>query len=187
LNHPTRPPSLTAREATASYERRDGGGPVRRRRPAAELRLAIDCMPVATRRAMLEGIGSTTIIVGGYTDGDGGVCPMLAAHRNGGRTSFASFAHAWDRYTRAGRKPRRATQRELRTLRTMLETSLQLEDAGASGPMAEAIADHRSTQVHRARREEFDVEPLEPLPQYVSPARTNCTSGTKHAVEVLSR
>ena len=24
---------------------------------------------------------------------------MLAAHRNGGRTSLASFAHAWDRYT----------------------------------------------------------------------------------------
>ena len=26
---------------------------------------------------------------------------MLAAHRNGGRTSLASFARAWDRYTGA--------------------------------------------------------------------------------------
>ena len=50
----------------------------------------------------------------------GGVCPMLAAHRNGGRTSFASFARAWDRYTRAGDTPRRATEREVRTLKSML-------------------------------------------------------------------
>jgi hypothetical protein len=26
---------------------------------------------------------------------------MLAAHRNGGRTSLVSFARAWDRYTEA--------------------------------------------------------------------------------------
>jgi hypothetical protein len=148
-----------------------------RRRPAGDLRLAIDCMPLPTRRAMLEGIGSTTIIVGGYTDGDGGVCPMLAAHRNGGRTSFASFAHAWDRYTRAGEKPRRASERELRTLRTMLEASLQMEDAGGSGPMAEAIADHRASQVHRARREEFDVAPLEPLPEAPKPRRRRALAG----------
>ncbi len=30
---------------------------------------------------------------------------MLAAHRNGGRTSLASFARAWDRYTGAGKRP----------------------------------------------------------------------------------
>jgi hypothetical protein len=122
-------------------------------------------MPLATRQAMLEGIGRTAIIVGGYTDGRGGVCPMLAAHRNGGRTAFASFAHAWDRYTKAGSKPRRASERELRTLRTMLESSIAIDASVGSGPMAEAIADHRDTQASRARREEFDVQPLPPLPE----------------------
>jgi len=136
---------------------------VRRRRPAHDLRLAIDCMPLQTREAMLAGIDSTPIIVGGYTDGRGGVCPMLAAHRNGGRTAFASFAHAWDRYTKAGESARRASERELRTLRAMLESSIAIAGSAGSGPMAEAIADHRDTQVMRARREEFDVEPLEDL------------------------
>ena len=35
---------------------------------------------------MLDGIEANHIIVGAYTDRHGGVCPMLAAHRNGGRT-----------------------------------------------------------------------------------------------------
>ncbi len=136
---------------------------MRRGRPAHDLRLAIDCMPLPTRQAMLEGIDSTPIIVGGYTDRDGGVCPMLAAHRNGGRTAFASFAHAWDRYTKAGEESRRASERELRTLRAMLESSIAVEGSVGAGPMAEAIAGHRDAQVTRARREEFEVEPLEDL------------------------
>ena len=77
---------------------------------------------------MLDGMGRNRIIVGAYVDREGGVCPMLAAHRNGGRTSLASFARAWDRYTRAGKGPRPATQRELRTLRSMLEASIALDD-----------------------------------------------------------
>jgi len=99
-----------------------------RRRPARDLRIAIDCLPMHTRKAMLEGIEANRIIVGAYTDRKGGVCPMLAAHRNGGRTSLASFAHAWDRYTRARGRPRPATERELLTLRTMLEASIALEE-----------------------------------------------------------
>src|ERR687887_55695 len=91
----------------------------RARRPAQELRIAIDCLPERTRLAMLEGIKTHKIIVGAYTDQRGGVCPMLAAHRCGGRTSLASFAKAWDRYTKAGPRARPATDRELRTLRTM--------------------------------------------------------------------
>ena len=59
---------------------------------------------------MLAGVEANRIIVGAYTDRDGGVCPMLAAHRNGGRTSLASFARAWDRYTDAPRAPRPATE-----------------------------------------------------------------------------
>ncbi len=101
---------------------------MRRRRPARDLRLAVDCLPLTTRRAMLDGIANSRIIVGAYTDRQGGVCPMLAAHRNGGRTSLASFARAWDSYTDAARRPRPATERELNTLRAMLEASIGLEE-----------------------------------------------------------
>jgi hypothetical protein len=95
-----------------------------KRRVAHDLRQAVDCLPARTRQAMLDGIDANEIIVGAYTDRRGGVCPMLAAHRHGGRTSLASFAKAWDRYTGAGRRARPATARELRTLRAMLEASL---------------------------------------------------------------
>jgi len=101
---------------------------MRRRRPARDLRIAIDCLPLQTRKAMLEGVGTNRIIVGAYTDRRGGVCPMLAAHRNGGRTSLASFARAWDRYTGARRKPRAATERELNTLKAMLEASIMVDE-----------------------------------------------------------
>jgi hypothetical protein len=99
---------------------------MRRRRPARDLRIAIDCLPLPTREAMLDGIAAGRIIVGAYTDRQGGVCPMLAAHRNGGRTTLASFARAWDRYTGA-RRARAATPRELTTLRAMLEASIAME------------------------------------------------------------
>jgi len=102
-----------------------------RRRPARDLRTAIDCLPLETRKAMLTGVEANQIIVGAYTDRKGGVCPMLAAHRNGGRTSLASFAHAWDRYTGARRRPRAATDRELHTLTAMLEASIALDELPA--------------------------------------------------------
>ena len=79
-------------------------------------------LPTDTKRAMLVAIDNETIVTGAYTH-DGGVCPMLGAHRRGGRTSQESFAKAWDRYTGASRG-RPATERELRTLRTMLEAGL---------------------------------------------------------------
>src|SRR5438270_9737963 len=70
--------------------------------PIERLRLAIDCLPERTREAMLEGVLSNErIIAGAYVDELGGVCPMLAAHRRGGRTDFLSFAKSWDRFTRA--------------------------------------------------------------------------------------
>jgi hypothetical protein len=112
----------------------------RQRRRAQDLRRAIDCLPRNTREAMLDGIDANPIIVGAYTDGSGGVCPMLAAHRGGGRTSLASFARAWDRYTEA-RNARRATGRELRTLRAMLEASLYYEPE--SSELAVAAAELR--------------------------------------------
>jgi hypothetical protein len=117
-----------------------------RHRPARDLRTAIDCLPLQTRKAMLQGVESNRIIVGAYVDRNGGVCPMLAAHRNGGRTSLASFAHAWDRYTGVRRRARPATERELNTLRTMLEASIALDEL----PSVSEVA--REAQKLRARR-----------------------------------
>ena len=120
---------------------------MRRSRPARDLRTAIDCLPLKTRKAMLGGVESNRIIVGAYTDRSGGVFPMLAAHRNGGRTSLASFARAWDRYTGVrGRRPRPATERELTTLTTMLEASIALDEL----PDISAVA--REAQARRERR-----------------------------------
>jgi hypothetical protein len=121
------------------------------RNPAQRLRTAVELLPLHTREAMLRGIERNQIIVGAYTDGDGGICPMLAAHRNGGRTNFASFAKAWDEFTGA-RRPRRATRREIRALRTYLEISL-LEDEtrGASlAQLAEGIRAQRRESAERA-------------------------------------
>ncbi len=92
---------------------------------------------------MLAAMEGNSIITGAYTDRSGGVCPMLAAHRNGGRTNLASFARAWDRYTRA-KEPRRATEREVRTLRIMLTASVALEEVSGSGALGAAIAHHRA-------------------------------------------
>jgi hypothetical protein len=118
----------------------------RHRATIEDLRLAIDCLPRRTRTAMLEGIGTNEIIVGAYSNGDG-ICPMLAAHRAGGRTSLIAFAQAWDRVAfRGGRTThaRRATERELLILRSHLEASLLEDDA----PVAELAA---------ARREHLDL------------------------------
>jgi hypothetical protein len=100
-----------------------------RRREAQRLRSVVDCLPYETRVAMLEGLRRyDRIIVGAYTDRTGGVCPMLAAHRCGGRTDFRSFARAWDGFTGAGRRARSATERELRTLTAQLESSIWAND-----------------------------------------------------------
>ncbi len=89
-------------------------------------------MPRQSRKAMLRGIADNTIIVGAYVDSSsGGICPMLAAHRNGGRTDLASFARSWDRYTDA-REPRPATKREILTLVSLLESSL-IADVSLAG------------------------------------------------------
>jgi hypothetical protein len=113
------------------------------------LRLAIDCMPVATREAMLRGVrDSERVIIGAYVDDRGGACPMLAAHRCGGRTDFLTFAKSWDRFTRAKRGRRVATPRELRILITQLEDSL----AQSSGlEFDQAISEHRALRGRRLR------------------------------------
>lgn len=158
----------------------------RRRKPARELRAAIDGMPGETRRAMLEAIGHNSIIVGAYASPDGGVCPMLAAHRNGGRTDFSEFARAWDRYAGVHKRPRLATARELAALRSMLEASVAEEAGRGPDALRRAIAEHRRSQYARARREEHDVVPSE-RDYIASVGRTKTISGTKQAGEVLSR
>ena len=127
----------------------------RRRATINELRQAIDCLPRATKVAMLDGIANNPIIVGAYTDGGDGVCPMLAAHRAGGRTNFITFAKAWDRFAYRGpgaRRARRATERELLVLRSNLEASLLAQD-GPSPELATAMADHEELKRRRASEE----------------------------------
>jgi hypothetical protein len=101
---------------------------------------------------MVDGVMANRIIVGAYTDRRGGVCPMLAAHRRGGRTNFASFARAWDRYTGAKGRPRPATQRELRTLVFMLEASLFCDERELDD-LAGAIARLKAAKAERVRRD----------------------------------
>jgi hypothetical protein len=120
----------------------------RRRATIEDLRLAIDCLPRHTRVAMLDGIAANEIIAGAYATPDG-VCPMLAAHRAGGRTNLISFAKAWDRFAfRDARtqRARRATERELRTLEHLLEASLADEERTDLGA---AIAEHHAAVARR--------------------------------------
>src|SRR5215208_7015291 len=114
------------------------------RDPARRLRIAVERLPRHTKAAMLRGIDSNRIIVGAYTDPEsGGICPMLAAHRNGGRTNLGMFALAWDAFTDA-RRPRLATRRELRTLRSYLEMSLLDEAQSPTTSLTRAAAQIRA-------------------------------------------
>lgn len=151
------------------------------------LRTAVETMPRPAREAMLRGIDSNTIIVGAYSDpASKGICPMLAAHRNGGRTDLASFARSWDRYTDA-RRPRLATKREVRTLRALLIGSLAVEDGPADSLVALA-GDIRRERAASATRIAAEAEATpaaapatgQPGPEHVSkPAPTGETSRTR--------
>jgi len=142
----------------------------KRRSNAQRLRNAISAMPSATKQAMLRGLRSNRVIVGAYVDKRGGVCPMLAAHRNGGRTNFGTFARAWDAFTGANqRKPRRASRLEVRILENYLEMSLLRE--GISGesisgesiserPLAEEVRDIQATRRRLAAAEAQEASDL---------------------------
>jgi hypothetical protein len=147
-----------------------------RRRPAKDLRTAIDCLPLETRKAMLTGVEANRIIVGAYTDRKGGVCPMLAAHRNGGRTSLASFAHAWDRDTGARGRSRSATDRELHTLTAMLDASIALDELPALEDVAREVKKlrtprlfHRFDEYERAVAELGVLRALNPQDERTAP------------------
>ena len=59
--------------------------------PTEELPQAIEALSVTTRAAMLEAVRcpATRLIAGSYV-APGGDCPLLAAHRRGGRTHDGS-------------------------------------------------------------------------------------------------
>jgi hypothetical protein len=119
------------------------------------MRTAVEALPRHTRIAMLEGIRRNRIIAGGYSDRDsGGVCPMLAAHRNGGRTDLASFARSWDRFTGA-KRPRRATKREVMALKSYIELSLLHDDIGQESirSAAKRIRAERAAAKRQAKRD----------------------------------
>ena len=145
------------------------------RDPARRLRIAVDRLPRHTKEAMLRGIDANRIIVGAYVDTEsGGICPMLAAHRNGGRTDVAAFARAWDDYTHP-RRPRRATRREVAKLRSLLERSLDLDTSLDHVSIAELAAQIRAERRQRAGH----VEPPAPSPRPSPPTRRSTSAAAR--------
>ena len=124
--------------------------PTPRELAVADLRRSIDALPIRTRQAMLVGLAHNTVITGAFS-GSGGVCPMLAAHREGGRTTCVSFPEAWDKLTGVyGRNIcRPATDYEVGILRAEIEASLVRHPSD----LAEAIADHERMVESRRRRD----------------------------------
>lgn len=132
-----------------------------------DLRRTVDRLPLPTREAMLRGLQEERIIVGAYTDQRGGVCPMLAAHRRGGRTDFLRFAQTWDRFTRAPRRgSRTATRRERSVLQRTLEASIAASAADPAVRLGDAIAEHRALVARRPTGGSFR------LPRWMRPVRT---------------
>ena len=98
---------------------------------------------------MLRGVETNErIIVGAYVDEHGGVCPMLAAHRCGGRTDFLSFAKSWDRFARSS-AGRPASEREVRILTAQLRDSIE---CSSGMELDRVIAEHRELLVRSLRR-----------------------------------
>jgi hypothetical protein len=134
----------------------------------AQLRDAIQSLPRQTRIAMLAGVEPAPIIAGAYSNSDG-ICPMLAAHRSGGRTSAIAFAKAWDRFTLGDPSPitrrrvraRPATKRELLVLKVYLQASLL--STAASEPAVKPPA---------------ATTPASPTPAATTPARATPAAAT---------
>jgi len=93
---------------------------------------------------MIAGIEASSIIVGADGDPRGGVCPVYAISSPPPKRIGRPFARAWDRYGRA-HVARPASERELRTLRSMLETSVELETKPVV-LLDSAIAEHKASQ-----------------------------------------
>ena len=114
---------------------------------------------------MLRGIDSNRIIVGAYVDpASGGVCPMLAAHRNGGRTDVAAFARAWDEYTdaapAAAREPARGRHAALAA-----QASLDIDTSLDRVPISELAEQIRAERRQRAGHVEVPAPPPAAVPE----------------------
>jgi len=96
---------------------------------------------------MLEGIQKNTIVVGADGNARGGVCPLYATAAPPSKQIGRPFARAWDRFAGA-RMSRLASERELRTLRSMLEASIEVatEPEAPVLSLQEAIAAHKVSQ-----------------------------------------
>ncbi|MDQ3644559.1 MAG: hypothetical protein M3356_03500, partial [Actinomycetota bacterium] len=151
---------------------------------ASDLRAAVDRLPLATRKAMLEGIQTNPIIVGADGDPRGGVCPVYAISSPPSKRIGKPFARAWDRYAGV-RLPREARASELRTLRSMLETSIELESEADVPLLHAAIVAHRTSQ---ARTEALAAarETRSSVPEKRAPAPRR-DSGERDRTGELSR
>lgn len=158
----------------------------RRSAKANELRTAVDRLPLETRRAMLEGVQTNSIIVGADGNPNGGVCPIYATATPPSRRIGRPFARAWDRYTGA-RLPRPASERELRALRSMLETSIELETEPAVSLYA-AIAAHKTSQARSEARSRAVAPVREPSRcARETPPAPRRDSGERDRTDELSR
>jgi len=129
-----------------------------REQARAELRRSIDVLPERTRKAMLHGLGNNTVITGAFAASNQGACPMMVAHREGGRTSCCTFPEAWDKFTGVyGRHiVREATQYEVQILCEEIEASLE----PMPNVLSDAIAEHQA--IVAARRQEAEIEAQQP-------------------------
>src|SRR3954468_21761990 len=140
--YPIISPSFTASVLPAVVEPRSAAYGRSVRDPITALESAIRSLPEPTRVAMLEGIRRHPIVCGAYTDGRGGICPMLAAHRHGGRVTLLAFARSWDAFART-KRVRRATRREAQTRERLLMPPLQ-DRSESPQPTAEYQATRRA-------------------------------------------
>lgn len=108
---------------------------------------------------MLHGLGNHTVITGAFAASGQGACPMMVAHREGGRTSCCSFPEAWDKFTGVyGRHIiREATEYEVQILCEEIAASL----VPLPNVLSEAIAEHQA--IVEARRSEAEVAAQQPV------------------------
>ncbi len=130
-----------------------------REQARAELRRSLDVLPERTRKAMLHGLGNNTVITGAFAASKNGACPMMVAHREGGRTSCCTFPEAWDKFTGVyGRHiVREATPYEIQILCEEIAASLE----PLPNVLSDAIAEHQA--IVQARRQETEVAAQQPV------------------------
>jgi hypothetical protein len=125
-----------------------------------ELRATVDRLPLATRQAMIEAIETEPIIVGADGNPRGGACPLYAIASPPSKQIGAPFARAWDRFAGA-RLARPASERELRTLRAILETSIGSETGssttGSSTESPPVVSLNAAIAAHKASQERSRV------------------------------